>query len=232
MSCGTAIMSSPKNSTSGRAVAATPALRAAPGPPCSLTMTRASRPAGTCWSLPSTTTIVSNPDTLCAASASRVRRSTGHRSRVGMTTARSPGVTAPDTALATGLDAFGPQLRWSEVLEDARRRATDEAVRRHRFGHDRASGDDGVVADVGDDRGLAVHGDARADGDRIEHVALVEKVEVRVAEAVVAVGDLHRLAECRALADRDRRRALDVHVGGERGAVADLDLAVAADLAR
>src|SRR5436190_5590088 len=155
-------MSSPRKSTSGRAVAAAPALRAAPGPPCSLTTTRPWMSSGTCWSLPSTTTMVSNPVTVWAASASSVRRSTGQRSRVGMTTARSPAVV---TALSTELQALGAQLRWPEVLDHLRGSAADEAVGRHRLRDGRACRDDRVVADVGDDRRLAVHRDARADLD-------------------------------------------------------------------
>jgi hypothetical protein len=56
-------------------------------------------------------------------------------------------------------------------------------------------------------------------------------MDVRIAITMIAVDDQRRLAECAALADDDRRRALDQHVGCEEGTWADLHAPVAKDVA-
>src|SRR4051794_5593301 len=90
-------------------------------------------------SSPSTTTIVSNPLTLCFASASIVRWRIDHRLRVGMTTLSPSG----DSSVIEG-NCLGPHLVLRpEVLDDTGRRTAGQDVRRDRARDDRIGGDEG-----------------------------------------------------------------------------------------
>src|SRR5437763_2765871 len=82
------------NMTTGRCVALAPALRAAAGTAGALTRTELASRGGTAWSVPSTTTTVSDPGTLCRDRLERVRPRMSHRCRVGMITARSAAVSS------------------------------------------------------------------------------------------------------------------------------------------
>src|SRR4051794_768473 len=188
-------MSSPRKSTSGRSVATAPALRAAPGPPCFLTMVRAEASGGGCWSSPSTTTIVSNPWPDCRPSASSVRLRIVQRSRVGMTTARSSGVKA---------EVRRPQFRRPEVLGDAGGRSNYQAVRGNGSRHDRVGAHDGAGTDARPDAALPHDRDVVLDPDRVIVVSLIQEMLCVVPEAMGGIHDQRRLAERAARPDLDR----------------------------
>src|ERR1700687_3943367 len=224
ISMGSGTMSSPRNNSRVRSLAAAPALRAAPGPARSLERIRTPASSGACWSSPSTTTIVSKPDRVWACRPSRARARMSHRSRVGMMTVRADGA-------SSAIEVVSRVLARPKVLDDPCRATKGQGIGRDRPRHNGVGTDEGSLPDVGDDGALGHDGNVIPDMNGPVVVTLSDDRQVRIAEPVAAVHDHRRLRDEAAAPDLDRRRALDKRIGCEHGAVPDLDPSIVRNLA-